>query len=157
MLSNLKSIVLTLILVITSSALAERADFIKVVANVGGESWTNRDMQVYETVLSEIFKKKKLSEFSKSDYNDFLLSRMSFKEAKNLNLTGDKIVVSEADKKRLANFKSEEIDREVELIAQAQNIIEIKESQHKEATRFNNWFELMKRKYVVRTKTTDLK
>ena len=115
-------------------------------------------MQVYQSVLSEVFKKKRLSEFSKSALDDFLLSRMSFKESKVLNLTAtEKMAVTEAEKKKLPQFKAEEIQREADLIIKAENLIEIKEAQHKDAARFTNWFELMKRKYVVRIKAGDVK
>ncbi|MGZ3690795.1 MAG: hypothetical protein ACXVAX_04795 [Pseudobdellovibrio sp.] len=153
----MRTLVLILTVVLTQSVLAERTDFNKILVNVGGESWTTRDMQVYQSVLSEVFKKKQLSTYSKSSLDDFLLSRMSFKEAKVLNLVADKNPVPESEKKKLTQFKGEEVDREIDLITKAENLVEIKEAQHKDANRFNAWYELMKRKYVVRIKALDIK
>jgi hypothetical protein len=114
-------------------------------------------MQVYQAVLSEVFKKKKLTDYSQSDFNDFLISRLSLKEANLFQITYDKKSLAPADRKKIGLFSKEEIDRELELISKAQALIEIKENQHKDASRFNTWFELMKRKYVVRVKSTENK
>lgn len=131
---------------------AEKSDLNRVLFSVGGTAWTSRDRAVYQSVLSEIFQKKSLSQFSKDAENDFLLSRVSSKEAAVFDFAGEPVVVSEASRKKLKEFNSDEVDREVALIRKAAAFIEIKESQHKDAIRFNAWFDLLKRKYVVRLK-----
>ena len=114
-------------------------------------------MQVYESVLNEVFKKKNLSEYSKNQFNDFLLSRLSLREANLFQITAEKKPLLEPERKKLAAFTNAEIDRELALISKAQALIEIKESQHKDAARFNSWVELMKRKYVVHIKSSENK
>lgn len=123
---------------------------------VADQSFTLRDKQIYENVLVEVFKKKQISNYSKTDFNDFLVSRLSLKEAEVFQLNFDKKLFSEADRKKIG-FTKEEVEREVLAISKAQALIDIKENQHRDATRFNSWFELMKRKYVVRIKTTEIK
>ncbi len=120
--------------------------------SVAGQAWTSRDRDVYQSVLTEVFQKKLLSQFSKNAENDFLLSRVSSKEAAVFDFTGDKVTVTESDRKKLSAFSKDEIDREVSLIAKTKTFIDIKESQHKDAIRFNTWFDLLKRKYLVRMK-----
>lgn len=151
------TLLLSLCSLTAQSTFAERVDFNKVILSIGGESWTMRDVQVYNLVLAEIYNKKNLSEFSKSNLNDFILSRVSYRESKNLNLTADKTVFTESNKKKLALFKKDEIEREMDLITRANSLVELKQSQYKNSARFNNWFDLMKRKYVVRIKATDIK
>jgi hypothetical protein len=138
-------------------ARAERTEINKVLFSAGDQSWTSRDMSLYQSVLSDVFKKKKLSEFSKNEFNDFLLSRISLKEADIFQISYDKKSLSESERKKLTQFTKDEIDKEVTSIAKAQALIEIKENQHKDAARFNTWLELMKRKYVVRIKSGENK
>ena len=68
------------------SAFAQ-SEFNKILFSIGSNSWTLRDRQVYQAVLGEVFQKKMLSAFSKDPENDFLLSRLSFKEAAVFELT----------------------------------------------------------------------
>jgi len=136
---------------------AERTELNKVLFSAGEQSWTSRDMDLYESVLSDIYKKKRLTEFSKNEFDDFILSRVSLKEADVFQISYDKRSPTEVERKKLSAFTKDELDREVMAIAKAQALIEIKETQHKDAVRFNTWFELMKRKYVVRIKTGENK
>ena len=123
---------------------------------VADQSFTLRDKQIYETVLAEVFKKKQITDYSKTDFNDFLVSRLSLKEADLFQISFDKKTVSEDDRKKIG-FSKEEIEREVLAISKAQALIDIKETQHRDASRFNSWFELIKRKYVVRVKANEIK
>ncbi len=150
---------ITVLLILTgfSAYAVERTELNKVLFSVGEQSWTLRDMELYQSVMSDIFKKKTLSAFSKNEFNDFLVSRISLKEADVFQISYDKKAVTEAERKRLTAFTKEEIDREVTAVAKAEALIEIKESQHKDTARFNTWYELMKRKYVVRIKSGENK
>jgi len=141
----------------TFFAHAERTELNKVLFSAGDQSWTSRDMDLYQSVLSDIYKKKKLSEFSKNEFNDFIISRVSLKEADVFQISYDKKSLTEAERKKLGTFTKDELDKEVTAIAKAQALIEIKENQHKDAARFNTWYELMKRKYVVRIKAGENK
>lgn len=132
---------------------AQKSDLNRVLFAVGASSWTTRDREAYEAVLSEFFKKKSLSQFSKSADSDFLLSRLAFREASVFELTPDqRRKAGEVDRKKLSAFSAAEIDREMDYILKAAVMVEIKESQHKESGRFNSWYELLKRKYQVRMK-----
>jgi len=136
---------------------AESAEINKVLFSVGNQSWTMRDMEIYHGVLNGVFKKKSLSQFSKDEFSDFLVSRVSLKEADVFQISYDKVAVTEPERKKLSAFTREEIEKEVTAIAKAEALIEIKENQHKDIGRFNTWLELMKRKYVVRVKSGENK
>lgn len=149
--------VLFLLLSSLGAYAAERTELNKVLFSVGDQSWTLRDMELYRSVMSDIYKKKSLTQFSKDEFNDFIVSRISLKEADVFQISYDKKAVTEAERKRLAAFTKEEVDREVTAVAKAEALIEIKEAQHKDNARFNTWYELMKRKYVVRIKSGENK
>ncbi|MCC2679526.1 MAG: hypothetical protein K0R29_2102 [Pseudobdellovibrio sp.] len=135
----------------------ERTELNKVLFSVGDQSWTMRDMDLYRSVMSDVYKKKSLTQYSKDEFNDFLVSRISLKEADVFQISFDKKVPTEPERKKLAAFTRDEIDKEVTAIAKAEALIEIKENQHKDSARFNTWYELMKRKYVVRIKSGENK
>jgi hypothetical protein len=141
----------------TAVSHAERTELNKVLFSAGDQSWTLRDMEIYQSVLGEVFKRKKLSDFSKNEFNDFLLSRISVKEADIFQISFDKKTLTEPERKKLPQFTKAELEKEVTAIAKADALIEIKENQHKDSARFNTWFELMKRKYVVRIKAGENK
>ena len=142
-----------LILLSLSFSVQAQTDFNKILFSIGTSSWSLRDREAYQAVLTEVFQKKALSEYSKNPENDFLLSRLSYKEAGVFELSpSEKIKVSEAARKKLAAFSPEEVLRETDYISKAAILVEIKESQQKDVKRFNTWFELLKRKYQVRLK-----
>lgn len=144
-------------LVCLQAIAAESAEINKVLFSVGNQSWTMRDMEIYRGVLNSVFKKKSLSQYSKDEFNDFLVSRVSLKEADVFQISYDKQSLTEQERKKLSSFTREEIEKEVTAIAKAEALIEIKENQHKDIGRFNTWLELMKRKYVVRIKSGENK
>jgi len=114
-------------------------------------------MELYRNVMSDVYKKKSLTQYSKDEFNDFLVSRISLKEADVFQISYDKKAPTESERKKLSAFTREEIDKELTAIAKAEALIEIKENQHKDNARFNTWYELMKRKYVVRIKSGENK
>lgn len=129
----------------------------EILFSIVNEPSTSRDMQIYQSVLNEIFQKNKISQFTKKLSDDFLLSRLSYKEAKVFELTGTKVKVSESSRKKLSEFSPAEIDREIDTISKAMELIEIKESQVKQQARFDAWFELLKRKYQLKLKSSEVK
>lgn len=141
---------------IQSSAFAERVELNKILFTAGNTSWSSRDQQIYQSVLSEVFKRKKISQYSQSEFNDFLLSRLAEKEANTFELKFDKIEATEAQKKKIG-FSNSEINAEVQRIAKAITLTEIKESYHNDSKRFASWFDVMKRKYTVKVKTIETK
>lgn len=141
---------------IQSSAFAERVELNKILFTTGNTSWSSHDQQIYQSVLSEVFKRKKISQYSQTEFNDFLLSRLAEKEASTFELTYDKVEVSEAQKKKLG-FTLAEINAEVERVSKAITLTEIKESYHNDTKRFASWFDVMKRKYTVKIKTIEPK
>lgn len=53
----------------------------EVLFSVAGQSWTSRDRQLYEVLLQEVYTQDKISKFSVKKKEDFLLSRLSAREA----------------------------------------------------------------------------
>ena len=141
---------------IQSSAFAERVELNKILFTTGNTSWSSRDQQIYQTVLNEVFKRKRISQYSQSEFNDFLLSRLAEKEANTFELKYDKIEATEAQKKKMG-FSNSEIVAEVQRISKAITLTEIKESYHNDTKRFASWFDVMKRKYTVKIKAIDAK
>ncbi len=139
-----------------SSAYAERVELNKILFTAGKTSWSLRDQQIYQSVLNEVFKRKKISQYSQSEFNDFLLSRLAEKEASTFELTYDKVEVSESQKKKIG-FSAAEINAEVQLVSKAIALTEIKESYHNDAKRFSSWFDVIKRKYTLKIKTIEPK
>lgn len=129
----------------------------EVLFSIGTESFTSRDLAIYKAVLHEIFGKTKISQFTKKASDDFLLSRLSYNEAKAFELSSDKSKISEAARRRLNDYSPEEINREYEVISVALALIDIKESQLNSQTRFETWFELLKRKYQLKLKSAEVK
>lgn len=129
----------------------------EILFSVAGEPSTSRDMQLYKAVLNEIFQKNKISKFTKKFSDDFLLSRLSYKEAVVFELTGTKMKESDAARRKMADFSKAEIDREIDVVSKALELIEIKENQVKLQARFDTWFELLKRKYQLKLKSPEIK
>lgn len=124
---------------------------------MAGQSVTARDQQVYQDVLSVVFQKETISKFSQKNLLDFILAHVSAKEAEVFDLQADKIKLSDAQKKKLSEYTTDEINREIQLISKASSIIELKENQLKQQDRFDTWAEILKRKYQVKLKVTEVK
>ena len=142
------------LVLITLSARAERVEINRVLFNAGGNSWTKRDYQIFEFVLNNAYKRKKISNFSSDELNDFILSRMAAREGETFAISFEKQNLPEALRKKTA-FSQEEIDREIEAVGRAVAFVEIKESYHQDAKRFNAWFEVMRRKFQVKIKSVN--
>lgn len=127
----------------------------EVLFSIANESSTSRDRLVYQRVLNEVFKKDTISQFTPKTADDFLLSRLSYKEAKAFDMHGNEMKINENSKKKLSEFTPSEVERELEVISTALALIEIKEAQLKGKERFNTWFELIKHKYQLKIKSSE--
>lgn len=129
----------------------------EVLFSIGSVSYTGRDMLIYKSVLSELYQKNRISQYTKKPFDDFLLSRLSFSEASAFELKSEKSKISDAARKKLSEFSSDEIVRENENIAVAIALIDIKESQLRSQARFDTWYDLLKRKYQFKLKSSEIK
>lgn len=128
----------------------------EVLFSIANESSTSRDRLVYQRVLNEVFKKDTISQFTPKTADDFLLSRLSYKEAKAFDMHGNEMKINENSKKKLiSEFTQSEVERELEVISTALALIEIKEAQLKGKERFDTWFELIKHKYQLKIKSSE--
>lgn len=117
------------------------------------ESWSKRDFELFKKLKNQIYKKSFLSQFSESEIEDFVLSRLSFHENVLFELSYEPILLTEAQKKSFSGeYTDEEIQKELNRIGQALVMIELKESQLKQKVRFKTWFDLLKRKYQLKYK-----
>ena len=158
MLKNLKiSVVLVFYIVSLGFSFLGYAEEIlnEVLFSIANESSTNRDRLLYQRVLIEVFKKNKMSQFSEKISDDFLLSRLAYKEAKAFEINGEDIKVSEATQKKMSEFSKIDIEREVGIISTALALIQTKEIQLKVKDRFKTWFELIKHKYQFKMKSSE--
>ena len=149
--------VLTISVIAAAQPPPKEAVVNEVLFSIGSVSYTARDMQIYKSVLSELFQKNRISQYTKKPFDDFLLSRLSYNEANAFEITSEKIKITEATRKKLNDFSVDEIARENKNIAVATALIEIKESQLRSQPRFDTWFELLKRKYQFKLKSSEIK
>ena|GEM_PF-3092396 len=126
----------------------------EILFTVASEPATARDQQIYQAVLNEVFQRKTMGVFTAKLADDFLLSRLAYKEAVAFDFQAEDVKQNEAAKKKLSPYSKTEINKEVEIISKALALIEIKENQLKEKARFDAWFEIIKRKYLVKFKFT---
>ena len=120
------------------------------------QTFTLRDLQLYQKVLSSAYNRKKLNDWSANSGEDFILSRLSFREAQLFGVSPENIKLSEADRAHLAKYSSKEIDAELNLLRYAVMFTELKDNQLKQKERFRPWFDHLKRKYQVSYKTTEI-
>lgn len=121
------------------------------------QSWTSRDFELFEKVKKEVLQKSRISQFTESENEDFLLSRLSAREALLFEVIPAKFRLSEAQKKSFSDYSTKEIDEELSQLGLATSLIDIKEDQLKQKIRFKTWLDLLKRKYQVRVKSLDFK
>lgn len=121
------------------------------------QSWTSRDMELFEKLKKDILQKNKLSQFAENANEDFLLSRLSAREALLFEVAPVQYKISEQQKKSLSEFSSIEVDEEIKKMGLAVTLIDLKEDQLKQKLRFKTWFDLLKRKYQVKIKSNDFK
>jgi hypothetical protein len=146
--------ILFFVALISFSAVVQAIEINRILFSLNGSSWTKRDYQVFDFVLNNAYKRKKISKFSSDELNDFLLSRMASREAETFEITFEKQNLTDSLKKK-SSFSPDELEREIETVGRALAVVEIKESHHQEPKRFNAWFEVMRRKYQVKIKSVD--
>ncbi|MBC7419524.1 MAG: hypothetical protein H7328_02235 [Bdellovibrio sp.] len=115
------------------------------------QSWSTRDMNLFEKVML-ILNKKNISPWSEGRNEDFLLSRLSHREALLFGVTPEKLKISEADRKKLSEYSTKEVDAELERISYVLMFVDLKENQLKQKDRFVIWMNHLKRKYQAKIK-----
>lgn len=126
----------------------------EVLFTVSGEVKTQRDLDLYRDLLTQIFQKKLISQYSKNIAEDFLLSQLAVREAAVFELRADVPQLTLQQKKLFADYPPTELERELRQVADSIALVEIKESQLKQRARFITWVELLRRKYQVRLKSS---
>lgn len=124
----------------------------EVVFSVASKSSTRRDMEIYQVVLKEYFQKNRISEYTKKDTDDFLLSRLAYQEAVTFDFGSVEPKKKSSDVKK-NGFSVSEVQNEIAVLSKALAYMELKENQIKEPVRFKNWFDLLSRKYQVKYKS----
>ncbi len=160
-----KFFIATFLLFFSFSAIlsAEGSLVNEVLFSLAAKSSTARDRLLYETLIQEVFEKKQLSKYSKKKSDDFLLSRLSSREAEAFDIRPDKKIISDSARKKMNEFSAAEIENELSLISKALSIIELKENQLAKENqltpqeRFDTWYEVLKRKYQVKIKSHEMK
>ncbi|MBC7741293.1 MAG: hypothetical protein H7061_03790 [Bdellovibrionaceae bacterium] len=128
----------------------------KILFSESEQSWTLRDLEIYQKTLAVATDKKKISDWSENSSEDFLLSRLCFREAKLFEVTPEKIKISEADRKKMGEYSPKEFEEELNRVAFALMFIELKSNQIKQKERFKPWVDHLKRKYQVKYKTNEI-
>lgn len=127
----------------------------QVLFSESEQSWTSRDLKLFEEVMTQILQKKYISPWSAGRNEDFLLSRLGRREAAMFDVKPAKIKPSEADLKKIPNFSASEIEDELDRLSQVLMFVDLKEAQLKQPDRFATWFNHLKRKYQVRIKSAE--
>lgn len=121
------------------------------------QSWTSRDFDLFEKVKKEVLHKDRIGQFVETNAEDFVLSRLGAREAELFEMSPIKLKLSESQRSGFVGYSQKEIDTELSQVGLALSLIELKESQLKQKLRFKTWFDLLKRKYQVKIKSTDFK
>ncbi len=127
----------------------------QVLFSESDQSWTSRDLRLYESVMSQVLQKKNISLWSEGRNEDFLLSRLSFREAVAFGLQASTTTLTEVERKQIPEFTQKEIEDEVNRMALVLMFVDLKQNQLKQKDRFLNWFSHLKRKYQVRIKSAE--
>ena len=126
----------------------------QILFSESSQSWTSRDFKLYKRVLSLTTASEKLTEFSDSLVEDFLLSRLLKREALLFEIEPKKLPTLSAQKD-LSEFSKAEIEQEIGVIARALALLDLKSSQVSQKIRFKTWMDVLKRKYSVRLKASE--
>lgn len=126
----------------------------EVLFTVAGEARTQRDLELYRAVLSQVFQKKQIGQYSKNPAEDFLLSQLAVREAEAFDLQAEVPRLSAQQKKQFSSYSTPDLEREIRQVAESIALVEIKENQLKQQARFASWVELLRRKYQVRIKSS---
>lgn len=124
----------------------------EVLFSEGGQSWTLRDLHLYQKLIRHLEKKEKLSELSEDTVDDFLMSRLLKREAVLFEIQPEKKELTSGLQGNLSEFSKTEILQEEKSIAYAQALLNLKEKQLSQKVRFKAWLDVLKRKYAVKIK-----
>lgn len=134
---------------------ASQAVFNQVLFTEADVSWTSRDLKLYKKLLQLLTKKEKMTPFSKSSTEDFLLSRLLKREALLFEIAPQKLSMSSSVNSELSGFTKLEIEQEIKMISEALALLDLKSSQVSQKIRFQVWMDVLKRKYSVKIKSTE--
>ena len=156
---NLKTICIALLMASSASAIEKEPVTLRVTLNQiifseSDESWSSRDLHLFEKVMIAL-NKKNISSWTQGLNEDFLLSRLSYREATLFEVTPEKIKISEVERKKISGYTAKEIDDELKLLGAAFVFIDLKENQLKQKDRFEIWLSHLKRKYQVKMKSAE--
>lgn len=126
----------------------------QILFSESSQSWTSRDFKLYKRVLSLTTASEKLTKFSDSLVEDFLLSRLIKREALLFEIEPKKLPTLSVQKD-LSEFTKAEIEQEAGVIAHALALLDLKSSQVSQKIRFKAWMDVLKRKYSVRLKASE--
>ena len=144
-----------------SASVVQQTTINAVLFSEGNESWTQRDLNLYKKLVQHLFHKEKLSEFSDSIRDDFLISRVVKREAILFEIEANKIKLNKLNKLNstsyadLSEYSKNEIHSEVDAISFASALLELKEKQMNQKARFKAWVDVLKRKYNVKIKSNE--
>ncbi len=128
----------------------------EVIFSEADQSWTARDLQLYEKLVNQVLRRKTLSPWSENITQDFLLSRLVHREAILFGVSPEKDSLTQLDRKALAAFSKNEIEVELLRINYINMFINLKENQLKQKERFITWFSHLRRKYQARMKVSEV-
>jgi len=115
------------------------------------QSWTSRDMLLYKKVLNAYLKQEKLTEFSDSFTEDFLISRLLKQEALVFEIKPHELVYNPS-KLAPGEYSKKEIETELKALEYAVALLRLKQQQLTQKARFKAWIDVLRRKYQVKMK-----
>ncbi len=130
--------------------------FNQIVLSEGATSWTSRDLKLYKKLIKSLTKKDRISDLSKDLIEDFMISRLLRREAVLFEIQPNKLEIRNSEKAELAEFSKSEISAEIAAISYAAALLNLKETQMSQQARFKAWIDVLKRKYAVKIKMSDL-
>lgn len=142
-----------LVLALPNLPVASGAVFNQVLFAEGNQSWTTRDFKLYKKIVLLVTKSEKISAFSNTAVDDFLLSRLLKREALLFEIAPQKLVLPALNKSELGEFTKSEVEQELIMISEALALLELKKSQMSQKIRFQAWIDVLKRKYAVKIKS----
>lgn len=121
----------------------------------GTQSWTTRDLNLYKKVLAAYMKHDRISDFSDSVAEDFLVSRLLKSEALVFDIHPQDQFVFNAIKLSPGEYSKKEIEAELKGLSYAVALLNLREKQMTQKARFKAWIDVLKRKYQVKIKSDD--
>ncbi len=129
----------------------------QILFSEADQSWTLRDFKIYKSVLLAVTKTEKIAEFSENPLDDFVVSRLLKREALLFEIAPQSITVPVNLKEANGEvFTKLEIEQETQMIAEALALLQLKQNQMSQKVRFKAWIDVLKRKYSVKMKISEL-